>query len=176
MNTVYTHPASIIPFHTSPGLFICLRLWGDMKAHTLLLLPLSFPLLPSFLSSNHCWQLMVTDIWGLIKPLWFCLIYTGEFWCEVRKCSKDWSHLLQHLSYAPGTGEDAAGGTVCQLLHLAPSFCWCLCLVINVCRVRCKKNKWCCGIGTSQRECLEDLYGDQWQAYLQCLRIHHSFL
>lgn len=42
-DTVYTHPASIIPFHTSPGLFICLRLWGDMKAHTLLL-PLShFP-------------------------------------------------------------------------------------------------------------------------------------
>lgn len=122
-DTVYTHPASIIPFHTSPGLFICLRLWGDMKAHTSSP-ALSLPLLPSFLSSNHDWQLMATDIWGLIKPLWLCLIYTGEYVCEVGKCSKDWSHLLQHLSYSPGTGEDAAGGAVCQLLHLAPSFCW----------------------------------------------------
>lgn len=173
-DTVYTHPASLIPFHTSSGLFICLRLWGDMKAHTFSS-ALSIPLLP-FLSSNHYWQLMATDIRGLIKPLWFCLIYAGEYGWEVRKCSKDWSHLLQHLSYSPGAGKDAAGGTFFQLLHLAPSFCWgwwCLCLVINVCCVRGKKNKCCRGIGASQRVRLEDLYSDQWQAYLRCLRIQH---
>lgn len=49
-DTVYTHPASIIPFHTSPGLFICLGCWGDMKAHSLVL-SLSHPPLPSFSSS-----------------------------------------------------------------------------------------------------------------------------
>lgn len=48
-DTVYTYPASIIPFHTSPGLFICLGCWGDMKAHTPLLhSPIPFP---SFYSS-----------------------------------------------------------------------------------------------------------------------------
>lgn len=51
-DTVYTHPASIIPFHTSPGLFICLGCWGDMKAHSLLLSLSLIPLcLPSFSSS-----------------------------------------------------------------------------------------------------------------------------
>lgn len=50
-DTVYTHPASIIPFHTSPGLFICLGCWGDMKALFLFLslIPLCLPSLSSFL-------------------------------------------------------------------------------------------------------------------------------
>jgi len=81
-DTVYTHPASIIPFHTSPGLFICPGCWGDMKAHSLLL-PFSHPRLPfllSFLLFNHCWLLVTIDIRGLIKPWRSCLIYTRGVW------------------------------------------------------------------------------------------------
>lgn len=152
-DTVYTHPASIIPFHTSPGLFICLGCWGDMKAHSLLL-SLSHPpfaFLPFLLLSNHCWLLVAIDIRGLIKPWRSCLIYAGGVWVAARKCSKDTSHLLQYLlSYSPGSGEDPAPGSFCQLLHLTVrvTFCTCLCLLIDVCkcRVGCDKNKHCCGI------------------------------
>lgn len=54
--------------------------------------------------------------------MWFSLISAGGFWCEVRECSKDSSHLVQHLSYSPETGEDAAGGSFCQLLNLAAHY------------------------------------------------------
>lgn len=127
-DTVYTHPASIIPFHTSPGLFICLGCWGDMKAHSLLL-SLSHPpfaFLPSLLPSNYCWLLVAIDIRGLIKPWRSCLIYTGGVWVVARKCSKDTSHLFQYLlSYSPGSGEDPASGSFCQLLDLAARFTVC---------------------------------------------------
>lgn len=69
-DTVYTHPASIIPFHTSLGLFICLGCWGDMKAHSLLL-SLSHPPLPSFLlffpptTAGCLWPLIYE---GLLNP------------------------------------------------------------------------------------------------------------
>lgn len=183
-DTVYTHPASIIPFHTSPGLFICLGCWGDMKAHSLLR-SLSHPLFafpPSLLPSNHCWLLVAIDIRGLIKPWRSCLIYAGGVWVEARKCSKDTSHLLQYLlSYSPGSGEDSARGSFCQLLNLAARFTSCtrLCLVINVCkyRVGCDKNKHRCGIWVSQRVRLGDLCGDQWQPTCSHhLRIQHLFM
>lgn len=62
-DTVYTHPASIIPFHTSPGLFICLGCWGDMKAHSLLL---SLPFLPPPPTTAGClWPLIYE---GLLSP------------------------------------------------------------------------------------------------------------
>lgn len=68
-----------------------------------------------------------------------------------RKCSKDTSHLLQYLlSYSPGSGEDSARGSFCQLLDLAARFTFCtrLCLVINDCEccVGGDKNKHRCGI------------------------------
>lgn len=66
-DTVYTHPASIIPFHTSPGLFICLGCWGDMKARSL---PPSLSLIPplcllSFSSAGCSWPLIYK---GLLSP------------------------------------------------------------------------------------------------------------
>lgn len=72
-DTVYTHPASIIPFHTSPGLFICLGCWGDMKAHSLLLRsrshlpPLCLPSLssPPATSAGCLWPLIYE---GLLNP------------------------------------------------------------------------------------------------------------
>lgn len=79
------------------------------------------------------------------------MIYAGGVWLEVRKCCKNPSHLLLHLlSYSPGSGEDAAQGSFCQLLNVAAhlTFCTRLWLVVNVCKccVRCDKNKHCCGI------------------------------
>lgn len=66
-DSVYTHPASIIPFHTSPGLFICLRLWGDMKAQALP--PLShFPFCLLFFpptTAGSSWPLIYE---GLLNP------------------------------------------------------------------------------------------------------------
>lgn len=146
-DTVYTHPASIIPFHTSPGLFICLGCWGDMKAPSLLLLPPPI-CLPSF-SATNCWLLVAVDIRRLIKPWRCCLIYAEGLWVAARKCSKDTSHLLQHLlSYSPGSGEDPARGNFCQLLAARFTFCGHLCLAINVCerRIGGNKNKHCGGV------------------------------
>lgn len=80
-DTVYTHPASIIPFHTSPGLFICLGCWGDMKAHSLLL-SLSHPPLPSFLfffsptTAGCLWPLIYEGLLNPGGPVWSTL---GEF-------------------------------------------------------------------------------------------------
>lgn len=129
-DTVYTHPASIIPFHTSPGLFIRLGCWGDMKAPSLLLfllhsLPPPFAFL-LFFPSNYCWLLVAVDIRGLIKPWRSCLIYTGGVWVVARKCGKDTSHLFHYLlSYSPGPGEDPAQGSFCQLLDPAACFTFC---------------------------------------------------
>lgn len=80
-DTVYTHPASIIPFHTSPSLFICLGCWGDMKAHSLLL-SLSHPPLPSFLlffpptTAGCLWPLIYEGLLNPGGPVWSTL---GEF-------------------------------------------------------------------------------------------------
>lgn len=127
-DTVYTHPASIIPFHTSPGLFICLGVLGRHEGtlpSSFLSSPFAF--LPSLLPSNHCWLLVAIDIRGLIKPWRSCLIYAGGVWVVAGKCSKDTSHLLQYLlSYSPGSGEDPARGSFCQLLSLTARFTFCI--------------------------------------------------
>ncbi len=141
-----------------------------------------FAFLPSLLPSNHCWLLVAIDIRGLIKPWRSCLIYAGGVWVVARKCSKDTSHLLQYLlSYSPGSGEDSARGSFCQLLDLAARFTFCtrLCLVINDCEccVGGDKNKHRCGIWVSQRAWLGDLFGDQWQpACSHHLRIQYVFM
>lgn len=115
-----------------------------------------FAFLPSLLSSNHCWLLVAIDIRGLIKPWRSCLIYAEGVWVVLGKCSKDTSHLLHYLlSYSPGSGEDPARGSFCQLLHPAACFTFCtrLRLVINAwkCCVGGDKNKRCCGIWASWR-------------------------
>lgn len=88
-DTVYTHPASIIPFHTSPGLFICLRLWGDMKAHTLLLLLLShFPFCPLFFPPNttgSSWPLIYE---GLLNPC-------GSVWSTPGNMGVRWGSVVK---------------------------------------------------------------------------------
>lgn len=141
-----------------------------------------FAFVPSLLNSNRCWLLVAIDIRGLIKPWRSCLIYAEGVWVVARKCSKDTSHLLRYLlSYSPGSGEDPARGSFCQLLDLAARFTFCtrLCLVINVCKCRVggDKNKYCWGIGISQRVRLEDLCSDQWQpACSHHLRIQYVFV
>lgn len=98
---------------------------GETWRHTPFFFSLSSPFafLPSLLPSNHCWLLVAIDIRGLIKPWRSCLIYAGGVWVVAGKCSKDTSHLLQHLlSYSPGSGEDPARGSFCQLLGLTAHF------------------------------------------------------
>lgn len=136
---------------------------GETWRHTLLFFLSLIPLcLSSLLPSNHCWLLVAIDIRRLIKPWRSCLIYAGEAWVVVRKCSKDTSHLLQYLlSYSPGSAEDPAWGSFCQMLDLAACFTFCsrLYLIINVCKC-CNggdKNKHRCGIWVPQRVRLGDL-------------------
>lgn len=91
-DTVYTHPASIIPFHTSPGLFICLGCWGDMKALSpFLFLSLSHPPLPSFLlffpptTAGCLWPLIYEGLLNPGGPVWSTLREFGWCWGSVVK-------------------------------------------------------------------------------------------
>lgn len=89
-DTVYTHPASIIPFHTSSGLFICLGWWGDMKAHSLLLslshspLPSSPPLFPPT-TPGSLWPLIYEGLLNPSGPVWSTLGEFGWRWGSVVK-------------------------------------------------------------------------------------------
>lgn len=87
-DTVYTHPASIIPFHTSPGLFICLRLWGDMKAHTLLLLLSHFPFCLLFFpptTTGSSWPLIYECLLNPCGSVWSTPGNMGVRWGSVVK-------------------------------------------------------------------------------------------
>lgn len=124
-DTVYTHPASIIPFHTSPGLFICLRLWGDMKARALLPLSRSPFCLLFFppTTAGSSWPLIYE---GLLNPCGSVSSPPGNFGVRCRSVVKTEVIYSSTCLTLLGRGEDAAAGTVCQLLDLAPSFCWCV--------------------------------------------------
>lgn len=94
-DTVYTHPASIILFHTSPGLFICLWCWGDMEAHSLLTFSRSpFILRLSSTTSGCLWALIYEALLNPGGPVWST---QGEFVVAVRTPSKDRSQLFHYL-------------------------------------------------------------------------------
>lgn len=142
-DTVYTHPASIIPFHTSPGLFICLGCWGDMKAHSLLLRsrshlpPLCLPSLssPPATSAGCLWPLIYEGLLNPGGPVWSTL---GEFgWCRG-------SVVKRHKSFTPVLVVlfSRVWWRSCSRRHLHPTaqslaflpFAPGSCCVINVCR------------------------------------------
>lgn len=171
-DTVYTHPASIIPFHTSPGLFICLGCWGDMKAHSLVL-SLSHPLLPSFLlfssptSAGCSWQLIYE---GLLNPsgrVWSTLGETGSWRGSVVKTqviySSTWRLILLGLVKI---SLEAASAKCSISLHALPSVPVCVC---NKC-LQVQRWGWQKQILLlcSQRARLGDLCNNRWQLVYTC--------
>lgn len=128
---LFIHTQHLSSHFTPPPACLSALGAGETWRHPLFFCPSPFlalfPLcLPSLLPSNHCWLLVAIDIRGLIKPWPSCLIYTGGVWVVARKCGKDTSHLFHYLlSYSPGSGEDPARGSFCQLLDPAACFTSC---------------------------------------------------
>lgn len=179
-DTVYTHPASIIPFHTSPGLFICLGVLGRHEG-TLPSSSLSHPPLPSFLlffpptTAGCLWPLIYEDLLNPGGPVWSTLGEFGWWRGSVVKTQVIYSSTCCLILLGLVKILLEAASANCSVSLHTFTFCIRLCLVINVCqcRVGVDKNKYCCGIRVFQRV----RFGDQWQpACSHHLRIQYVFL
>lgn len=126
---LFIHTQHLSSHFTLPPACLCaVGVWETWRRILFSFLSL-IPLLPPFLlffpsTAGGClWPLIYE---GLLNPGGLVWSTLREFGPVVKKASKDTSHLFQYLLfYSPGSGEDPACSSICQLLSAAVHFTFC---------------------------------------------------